>query len=263
MSILKKNINLRLTNCRKNAKIYCTKIKCRRIFNYERILMGMKKRLLAVLAAVLLFSLMLTSCVDNFVKVEISADGYFVINGEKTDTKVPFADKLIDENRQGLAFYLKEDSTYVVEIGNGEARYLTRIDIPAVYNFITVTEVGRFSSEDLREISIPNTVTKIRACAFEECVNLVSVEIPDSVTSIGKSAFIGCTALEDVILPASITTIENFTFEYCESLKNIYFRGTEEQWSKITIGKNNSYLDQAEIHFNYEPEHARLFGRRR
>lgn len=221
----------------------------------------MKKRLLAVLTAVLLFSLMLTSCVDNFVKIEISADGYFVINGEKTETKVPFADKLIDENRQGLAFYLKEDGTYAVEIG--EARYLTRIDIPAVYNFITVTEVGRFSSEDLREISIPNTVTKIRACAFEECVNLVSIEIPDSVVSIGKSAFIGCTALEDVVLPAGITAIENFTFDGCESLKNVYFRGTEEQWSQIAVGSYNTYLSQAEIHFNYEPEEVQLFGRRR
>ena len=70
--------------------------------------------------------------------IEISEDGYWVINGEKTEVKAAVdgsSDSVSDENPQGLAFYLKDDGTYAVEIGY--AKYLSKIVIPATYKSST------------------------------------------------------------------------------------------------------------------------------
>ena len=74
--------------------------------------------------------------------------------------------------------------------------------------------------------TIPNSVTSIGNYAFSYCNSLTSINIPDGVTSIGNSAFYKCTALSDV-----------------------YYGGSEEDWSKITIESGNTYLTNATIHF--------------
>ena len=42
---------------------------------------------------------------------------------------------------------------------------------------------------------IPDSVTKIDSCAFEDCAGLTSVVIPDSVTKIDDSTFEGYTVI--------------------------------------------------------------------
>ena len=54
--------------------------------------------------------------------------------------------------------------------------------------------------EEVKELTIPDSVTGIGNSAFAGC-DLTSVTIPDSVTSIGDSAFYGCTSLEEITLP--------------------------------------------------------------
>ena len=58
--------------------------------------------------------------------------------------------------------------------------------------------------------------------AFWGCSGLTSITIPDRVTSIGRSAFSGCTGL-----------------------KTVFYKGTAEQWSKISIIYDNNYLTSA------------------
>ena len=128
-----------------------------------------------------------------------------------------------DENPQGLAFCLKDDGTYAVEIGN--AKYLSKIKIPATYNGKAVTEVGRFCDETgntiLQEIIIPNSVTTIGDRAFYQCSNLTSVTIGNSVTTIGESAFSGCSKLTSVTIPDSVTTIGDWAFWNCSNLTSV------------------------------------------
>ena len=212
----------------------------------------MEKRLFIILAVILLFATMLTSCVDNFVSIEVSADGYFVINGEKTNNKVPFADRLIDDNKQGLEFFLNEEGTYAVEIGN--AKYLSRIEIPAVFQFIAVTEIGDFSSKSLKELVIPNTVKKISNFAFEDCRVLESLRLPDSVVKIGKGAFSGCAALVEIVIPGSVGVLEASTFDGCTSLDVIFYKGTEEQWQAISVNLPESLLEGVTVHCNFRTQ---------
>ena len=151
------------------------------------------KKLLSILILTFAIIFALSSCGDDAPTIE-SEDGYGVINGEKTDVKAE-GDKgdtgadgkdavAEEENPQGLAFYLKDDGTYVVEVGY--AKYRSSVEIPATYKGKAVTEIGEFG--------------------FKDCASLISVTIPDSVETIGEGAFYGC----DSLLHVYISDIENW-----------------------------------------------------
>ena len=95
-------------------------------------------------------------------------------------------------------------------------------------------------------LAIPNS-------AFSFSDNLIRVVIPDSVTSIGDGAFWGCDNLTTVVIGDIVTSIDNYAFYGCSGLTDVYYTGTEEEWAKISIGSNNTYLTNATIHYNYVP----------
>ena len=133
----------------------------------------------------------------------------------------------------------------------------------------TVTSIGQSAFEgcnNLKSISIPNGVTSIGQKAFYECKKLENIIIPDGVTFIRYYTFYGCESLEWVSLPESVYYIDQFAFKNCSSLKSIiipsavtkiaiaaflhcdalttvYYGGTEEGWSTISIEGNNGCLN--------------------
>ena len=193
------------------------------------------KKILCMFALIVALICVVASC-NKSPEISISEDGYWVINGEKTDVKAQGEQGIqgekgdkgdkgdsataTDENPLGLAFFLKDDGTYAVEIG--QAKYLSKIEIPATYKGKAVTEVGSFGSEILKEITIPNSVTSIDSYAFYSCTSLTSVTIGDSVTSIGNYAFYDCTSLTSVTIPDSVTNIDPSAFYACGALTSIF-----------------------------------------
>lgn len=71
------------------------------------------------------------------------------------------------------------------------------------------------------DIVIPDGVTAIADCAFEDNVNLTGIIIPDSVTFIGSNAFRGCENLKQAVLPEGLTRIYNGTFSGCTALTSV------------------------------------------
>ena len=67
--------------------------------------------------------------------------------------------------------------------------------------------------------------------AFNYCSGLTSVTIGNSVTTIGDSAFIGCS-----------------------SLTTVYYHGTAEEWTNITIGTTNEPFTNATQYYYSESE---------
>ena len=242
------------------------------------------KKIITILALILVLIFALTACGKDGLTptIEISDDGYWVINGEKTDVKAE-ADSnggsgSANENPQGLDFYLKDDGTYAVAIGN--AKYLSEIVIPETYLGKAVTEIaylGFDQGRNLKSVTIPDSVTYIGDSAFNGCSSLTDVVIGNSVTYIDEYAFNGCSDLTDVVIGDSVTYICDFAFTNCSSLtdvvigdsvtyigeyafnccelKNVYYTGSEEEWKAIAIvSEGNYYLTYATIHYNYVPE---------
>ena len=81
-----------------------------------------------------------------------------------------------------------------------------------------MTEIGTEAFQycsSLKEITLPDSVIKIRDGAFSYCKSLTSITIPDSVTEIGTEAFRYCLSLKEITLSNSITKIAERAFYNC------------------------------------------------
>ena len=88
------------------------------------------------------------------------------------------------------------------------------------------------NNQKLTEVTIPETVTEIKAYAFSGVKGLAKVTVPNHVTAIGKKAFFLCTNLSEIALGNGITKIDEGAFYKCESLTEITIPD-----SVITLGK--------------------------
>ena len=125
---------------------------------------------------------------------------------------------------------------------------ITSVTIPS-----SVTRIGDgafYGISSLTSIAIPASVTGIGYGAFRACRSLTSIAIPAGVTSIGQCVFDGCSALTSVTIPASVTEISRSAFWGCSALSDVYYGGTEQQWTAITVGEGNDALASATIHYN-------------
>lgn len=75
-------------------------------------------------------------------------------------------------------------------------------------------------------ITLPNSVKKIGACAFQGCTSLASINIPNTVEEIGGGAFADCKSLTSITIPNTITSIEVNTFYNCASLTSFTIPNT-------------------------------------
>ncbi|MCD8308383.1 MAG: leucine-rich repeat domain-containing protein, partial [Clostridia bacterium] len=120
---------------------------------------------------------------------------------------------------------------------------LTSVTIPD-----SVTSIGDYAFSGctlLTSVTIPNSVTSVGYSAFQSCTSLTSISIPNRITTIGTYAFRGCTSLTCVTIGNSVTSIDSDAFRGCTSLSSVYYNGTAEEWSKITISSNNTSLTSA------------------
>ena len=197
----------------------------------------MKSKFLAgacILATLSLFSCQAKKTVD-------AARAASCISSLTEDTKVVVKGGLTDE-------LLKDIASAISEGGN-------KIDLD-ISKTTGLTEIGEFafSGCGLTSVTVPSSVTVIRALAFDNCSGLTSVTIPDSVTKIGTCAFRDCSGLEKItvssgnkvydsrsncnaiietssntliagckntVIPDSVTEIDWSAFIGCDNLKNI------------------------------------------
>lgn len=87
------------------------------------------------------------------------------------------------------------------------------------------------SCVELKEITIPDSVTSIGAGAFRWCRSLKEINLPESVTYIGSSAFEGTGWYENQ--PDGVVYINNFAYKY---------KGTASSSTAITIRSGTKYI---------------------
>lgn len=113
------------------------------------------------------------------------------------------------------------------------------------------------TNPELCNISLPRSITKIGAGAFESCIHIRSVDIPESVTSIEALAFKQCQSLESLIIPETVKEIGFAAFEGCGNLKFIRLPQSLIRIEPETFyGCNNLGLMELPEKINYIGENA-------
>lgn len=120
-----------------------------------------------------------------------------------------------------------------------------KMNIPAAYKW---GENRTFAGTTLKNVFVPQTLTKIKSSAFSRCPLLTevvldpeSVEIGDHafyecglledidvscVTDIGDWAFGKCTSLSELSFGDGLKNVGEYSFESCVSLQKVYFSDT-------------------------------------
>ena len=79
------------------------------------------------------------------------------------------------------------------------------------------------------------------------------LKIADDVTRIGSYAVYLVVCLEEVIIPDTVTNMGDYALYSPKNMKNIYYEGTQEQWSSISKS-NTSLPNSLTITYNYTGE---------
>ena len=84
------------------------------------------------------------------------------------------------------------------------------------------TKIIRYpeGKKNLKEYTIPSTVTTLEWCAFEGC-SLENIKLSEGVKSIGVYAFLRCDNLKSMNIPEGVKSIEDYAFKECSSLTSI------------------------------------------
>lgn len=92
----------------------------------------------------------------------------------------------------------------------------------------------------LREFEEHPTISDAGSMAFFSCKSLKNIVIPDGVTKLAAGLFYECSSLESITIPASVTEISRGAFGSCTNLKTVNYKGTKSDWEAISIDTRNS-----------------------
>ena len=130
---------------------------------------------------------------------------------------------------------------------------LTTVKIPD-----TVTSIGDYAflgCSGINNLTLGKKLTSIGRCAFKSCTSLTHLIIPERVITIGTDAFINCSNITKVYIPLSLQTICLSAFKDSKKITDVYYEGTETDWSYISIQGNNAPITNAiadgRINYNY------------
>lgn len=113
---------------------------------------------------------------------------------------------------------------------------------------VAIADEAFAKDEDLRAVTLPDTLISIGASAFQDCKSLEEITIPDGVTQIGDHAFAGCDALHKVVFPDTIEDYGERIFEGCDNLQIVLPNTLEKIDKKAFEGATNvSFICSSEL----------------
>lgn len=109
-------------------------------------------------------------------------------------------------------------------IGNSAFKDCTSLGYAYLPNNVKYTVIGYrvfCYCENLKEIEIPEYVTRIESESFYDCVELQEIKFNPYVTVIGDLAFYNCN-IEELRLPKKCDSLGSNAFGQCEQLKSVF-----------------------------------------
>ncbi len=175
------------------------------------------KKLICFVLILLVFSLLLTACVERDEPEETDEDYY--------DSLV---ESLWNEMNKEPESALVYEIYYTVYDDHAEVTGsnlpMGEVIILSEYNGKKVTRIADGAFEgvtSIKSLTLPETLTDIGANAFMGCAGLKSLIIPDSVKNIERYAFYGCTALESISVGSGVSEIGTNAFGNCSALSSL------------------------------------------
>ena len=105
---------------------------------------------------------------------------------------------------------------------SGDVRILDRFTVgTAEYVVTSIGELAFYTNNNIKSVSIPESVTDIGGMAFYGCNSLTTVQLPKGLKRIAGSMFSACHQLVSVNIPSSVLTIDAMAFYNCSSLASI------------------------------------------
>lgn len=101
-------------------------------------------------------------------------------------------------------------------------------------------------------ISVKTGTRIIGGYAFEFNEEIWGISLPESMRAISSRGFECCHWLQAIYIPAGVKYIGDYVFSHCDMLTEIYYGGTQEQWSKIENIENLELNQNTTIHFESE-----------
>ena len=132
----------------------------------------------------------------------------------------------------------------------GEMAFIDCVAVDKVIVPDTVTTLGEeiFGYSEIDTVVFGNGITDIPRDCFGQS-NIKAVVISDSVKTINSNVFYDADRLEMLIIGSGVETIDSYFLRYTDSLSAVHYKGTQEDWDKITIEGTNDELNSKPIHF--------------
>lgn len=135
----------------------------------------------------------------------------------------------------------------------------------------TITEIRAhaFEGTGITDIKLPKTVIKIGDKAFAKS-KLKALVLPQNVESLGAEMLSGNFGVEEIIIPKSVKEAKwnyltegpfgkKLSFNGCENLTSIRYEGSKEQWEKLNVSLTFIGASNATIYYNVPSSHEHYY----
>ncbi len=157
-----------------------------------------------------------------------------------------------------LVFYeIQENDSYGEWAGEmciteNTDKSIKKLKVPQTYNGKSVSVIGGgvfAGCSMLTEVYLPEGLKVIEDSSFALCEQLLEINLPESMLFIGSRAFEGDSELKKITIGKNVFRIAENAFNNCNNIQEVYYSGSQEEWSKIDIWEGNDFLINANIHF--------------
>lgn len=122
------------------------------------------------------------------------------------------------------------------------------------FDTLEVNSIGSYAfanCEKLTNFNMADFVSGVQTYAFSSCTSLKDITLSKNLYMIQSNVFANCSELTSIVIKnTKMSQINDSAFTGCSKFKTIYFVGTEEEWSKITV--SSTVTNGREVFCNHE-----------